>query len=166
MMEHSRTGEDFDEAPGLLPPGCEPGAELDEVLVGGEASGGEGGDTIGQQLLVLQDQVSCSRPHPCCRRRVCVSERVCLCACASRPAGGAVMPVSPVCCRQLKHLREEKKKIVENYTSERTMRKKYYNMVEDMKGRASACVLAVSACVRLRLYHPHIRTPAFPSRSR
>jgi len=32
-------------------------------------------------------------------------------------------------------MREEKKKIVENYTSERTLRKKFYNMVEDMKGR-------------------------------
>lgn len=31
-------------------------------------------------------------------------------------------------------MKEEKKKIIENYSSERTMRKKYYNMVEDMKG--------------------------------
>ncbi|XP_022608420.1 kinesin-like protein KIN-14E [Seriola dumerili] len=36
---------------------------------------------------------------------------------------------------QLKQIKEEKKKIIENYTSERTMRKKYYNMVEDMKGK-------------------------------
>ncbi|XP_068167604.1 uncharacterized protein si:dkey-96l17.6 [Antennarius striatus] len=36
---------------------------------------------------------------------------------------------------QLKQVKEEKKKIIENYTSERTMRKKYYNMVEDMKGK-------------------------------
>ncbi|XP_041855493.1 kinesin-like protein KIN-14I [Melanotaenia boesemani] len=36
---------------------------------------------------------------------------------------------------QLKQEKEEKKKIIENYTSERTMRKKYYNMVEDMKGK-------------------------------
>ncbi|XP_070819945.1 uncharacterized protein [Chaetodon trifascialis] len=35
----------------------------------------------------------------------------------------------------LKQIKEEKKKIIENYTSERTMRKKYYNMVEDMKGK-------------------------------
>ncbi|TMS03775.1 Kinesin-like protein KIN-14E [Larimichthys crocea] len=36
---------------------------------------------------------------------------------------------------QLKQIKEEKNKIIENYTSERTMRKKYYNMVEDMKGK-------------------------------
>uniref|UniRef100_A0A3Q1CC97 Kinesin-like protein n=1 Tax=Amphiprion ocellaris TaxID=80972 RepID=A0A3Q1CC97_AMPOC len=36
---------------------------------------------------------------------------------------------------QLKQEKVEKKKITENYTSERTMRKKYYNMVEDMKGK-------------------------------
>lgn len=35
---------------------------------------------------------------------------------------------------KLKQEKEEKKKIIENYTSERTLRKKYYNMVEDMKG--------------------------------
>lgn len=37
---------------------------------------------------------------------------------------------------KLKQIKEEKNKIIENYTSERTMRKKYYNMVEDMKGKA------------------------------
>ncbi|XP_057176336.1 uncharacterized protein si:dkey-96l17.6 isoform X1 [Triplophysa rosa] len=36
---------------------------------------------------------------------------------------------------ELKQIKEENKKIVENYTAERTMRKKYYNMVEDMKGK-------------------------------
>ncbi|XP_027889156.1 putative LOC110439812 homolog isoform X1 [Xiphophorus couchianus] len=36
---------------------------------------------------------------------------------------------------QLKREKEEKKKVVENYTSERAMRKKYYNMVEEMKGK-------------------------------
>ncbi|XP_039476697.1 kinesin-like protein KIN-14E [Oreochromis aureus] len=36
---------------------------------------------------------------------------------------------------QLKQEKEEKKIIIENYTSERTLRKKYYNMVEDMKGK-------------------------------
>ncbi|XP_076020795.1 putative LOC110439812 homolog [Genypterus blacodes] len=36
---------------------------------------------------------------------------------------------------ELKEMKEEKKKIIENYTAERTMRKKYYNMVEDMKGK-------------------------------
>lgn len=35
---------------------------------------------------------------------------------------------------KLKQVKDEKKKIIDNYTSERTMRKKYYNMVEDMKG--------------------------------
>lgn len=39
---------------------------------------------------------------------------------------------------KLKQVKEEKKKIIENYTSERTMRKKYYNMVEDMKGAVGA----------------------------
>ena len=64
----------------MLPPGCEPGAELEEVLVGGEAHGREGGDGVGQQLLVLQDQVSCSRPRHPCRR--CVSVSVCVRVCA------------------------------------------------------------------------------------
>uniref|UniRef100_A0A8C6PFK4 Kinesin-like protein n=3 Tax=Nothobranchius furzeri TaxID=105023 RepID=A0A8C6PFK4_NOTFU len=36
---------------------------------------------------------------------------------------------------QLKQEREDKKKIIENYTSERSTRKKYYNMVEEMKGK-------------------------------
>ncbi|KAM3611456.1 uncharacterized protein V6R79_018819 [Siganus canaliculatus] len=36
---------------------------------------------------------------------------------------------------QLKQLKEDKQKILENYTAERTLRKKYYNMVEDMKGK-------------------------------
>ncbi|XP_053726208.1 uncharacterized protein si:dkey-96l17.6 [Synchiropus splendidus] len=36
---------------------------------------------------------------------------------------------------KLRQEQEEKKKIIENYTSERTMRRKYYNMVEDMKGK-------------------------------
>lgn len=35
---------------------------------------------------------------------------------------------------KLKQVKEDNKKIIENYTSERTLRKKYYNMVEDMKG--------------------------------
>ncbi|XP_042277167.1 kinesin-like protein KIN-14E [Thunnus maccoyii] len=35
----------------------------------------------------------------------------------------------------LKQVKDEKKKIIENYTSERTLRKKYYNMVQDMKGK-------------------------------
>lgn len=36
---------------------------------------------------------------------------------------------------ELKLSNEEKKKTIENYTSERTLRKKYYNMVEDLKGK-------------------------------
>ncbi|KAJ3604386.1 hypothetical protein NHX12_029127 [Muraenolepis orangiensis] len=36
---------------------------------------------------------------------------------------------------QLKQVRAENMKIIENYTSERTLRKKFYNMVEDMKGK-------------------------------
>ncbi|XP_072289953.1 uncharacterized protein [Eucyclogobius newberryi] len=36
---------------------------------------------------------------------------------------------------QMQLAKEEKKKIIENYTSERTLRKKYYNMVEDLKGK-------------------------------
>ncbi|XP_037387791.1 uncharacterized protein LOC108434466 [Pygocentrus nattereri] len=35
---------------------------------------------------------------------------------------------------ELKQVKDENKKIIENYTAERTLRKKYYNMVEDMKG--------------------------------
>jgi len=34
----------------------------------------------------------------------------------------------------LKQIKDENKKIIENYSAERTLRKKYYNMVEDMKG--------------------------------
>ncbi|KAK6306641.1 hypothetical protein J4Q44_G00235660 [Coregonus suidteri] len=65
---------------------CDTAPELDEML-----GKGEGVKSVGQQLLLLQDQ--------------------------------------------LKQVREENRKVVENYTSERTMRKKYYNMVEDMKGK-------------------------------
>eukprot|EP00063_Salmo_salar_P041317 XP_014016152.1 PREDICTED: kinesin-like calmodulin-binding protein [Salmo salar] len=65
---------------------CDTTPELDEIL-----GKGEGMKSVGQQLLLLQDQ--------------------------------------------LKQVREENRKVVENYTSERTMRKKYYNMVEDMKGK-------------------------------
>ncbi|XP_043096765.1 kinesin-like protein KIN-14I [Puntigrus tetrazona] len=36
---------------------------------------------------------------------------------------------------ELKQIKDENKKIIENYTTERTLRKKYYNMVEDMKGK-------------------------------
>ncbi|KAG5841233.1 hypothetical protein ANANG_G00197380 [Anguilla anguilla] len=36
---------------------------------------------------------------------------------------------------QLQQVRDENKRIIENYNSERIMRKKYYNMVEDMKGK-------------------------------
>ncbi|XP_066567848.1 putative LOC110439812 homolog [Amia ocellicauda] len=36
---------------------------------------------------------------------------------------------------ELKQLKEENKKITENYNSERILRKKYYNIVEDMKGK-------------------------------
>ncbi|KAI1900042.1 hypothetical protein AGOR_G00045930 [Albula goreensis] len=36
---------------------------------------------------------------------------------------------------ELQQVREENKRIIENYNSERIMRKKYYNMVEDMKGK-------------------------------
>ncbi|KAL0979662.1 hypothetical protein UPYG_G00187930 [Umbra pygmaea] len=36
---------------------------------------------------------------------------------------------------QMKQLREENRQVIENYTSERIMRKKYYNMVENMKGK-------------------------------
>ncbi|XP_047005860.2 uncharacterized protein LOC108255364 [Ictalurus punctatus] len=35
---------------------------------------------------------------------------------------------------ELKQAKEENKKMTEHYTAERTLRKKYYNMVEDMKG--------------------------------
>ncbi|KAF3696001.1 Kinesin-like protein KIFC3 [Channa argus] len=68
-------------------------ASEQEDNVGQESIRGntEGGKSVGQQFLLLQDQ--------------------------------------------LKQVKEEKKKIIENYTSERTMRKKYYNIVEDMKGK-------------------------------
>ena len=36
---------------------------------------------------------------------------------------------------EVKKLQEENKTLTENYNSERVLRKKYYNMVEDMKGK-------------------------------
>ncbi|KAF7687624.1 hypothetical protein HF521_014852 [Silurus meridionalis] len=36
---------------------------------------------------------------------------------------------------ELKQIKEENKKMTEYYTAERTLRKKYYNIVEDMKGK-------------------------------
>ncbi|XP_051552628.1 uncharacterized protein LOC127440205 [Myxocyprinus asiaticus] len=36
---------------------------------------------------------------------------------------------------ELNQLKEENKKIIDNCTAERTMGKKYYNIVEDMKGK-------------------------------
>ncbi|GAA6109834.1 kinesin-like protein KIN-14I [Tachysurus ichikawai] len=36
---------------------------------------------------------------------------------------------------ELKQVKEENKKMTEHYAAERTLRKKYYNMVEDMKGK-------------------------------
>ncbi|KAG7318564.1 hypothetical protein KOW79_018319 [Hemibagrus wyckioides] len=36
---------------------------------------------------------------------------------------------------ELKQVKEENKTMTEHYTAERTLRKKYYNMVEDMKGK-------------------------------
>nr|XP_046242842.1 kinesin-like protein KIN-14E [Scatophagus argus] len=70
---------------------CDAASELEDILGRGTIWTTEGVKSVGQQLLLLQDQ--------------------------------------------LKQVKEEKKKIIENYNSERTMRKKYYNMVEDMKGK-------------------------------
>ncbi|KAF3851088.1 hypothetical protein F7725_012860 [Dissostichus mawsoni] len=70
---------------------CDAVAELEDILGQGTVRTTEGVKSVGQQLLLLQDQ--------------------------------------------LKQVKDEKKKIIDNYTSERTMRKKYYNMVEDMKGK-------------------------------
>ncbi|XP_044053142.1 kinesin-like protein KIN-14I isoform X2 [Siniperca chuatsi] len=70
---------------------CDAVSELKDILGRGTIRTTEGVKSVGQQLLLLQDQ--------------------------------------------LKQVKEEKKKTIENYTSERTMRKKYYNMVEDMKGK-------------------------------
>ncbi|XP_034548401.1 kinesin-like protein KIN-14I [Notolabrus celidotus] len=66
-------------------------SEVEDVLGRGTVQTTEGVKSVGQQLLMLQDQ--------------------------------------------LKQVKEENKKVIENYTSERTLRKKYYNMVEDMKGK-------------------------------
>ncbi|KAI3371893.1 hypothetical protein L3Q82_006766 [Scortum barcoo] len=70
---------------------CNAVSELEDILGCGTIRTTEAVKSVGQQLLLLQDQ--------------------------------------------LKEAKEEKKKIIENYTSERTLRKKYYNMVEDMKGK-------------------------------
>ncbi|KAM7391576.1 hypothetical protein PAMP_022257 [Pampus punctatissimus] len=84
-LEYIKTGES------PLVNDCDSASELEDILGRGIIRTKEGVKSVGQQLLLLQDQ--------------------------------------------LKQVKEEKKKIVENYTSERTMRKKYYNMVEDMKGK-------------------------------
>ncbi|KAG7257537.1 hypothetical protein CRUP_010351 [Coryphaenoides rupestris] len=76
--------------------------ELEDMLGKEGDQTSEGVTAVGQQLLVLQDQVS-----------------------------GNIYMVPRTCWE----MREEKKKIIENYTSERTLRKKFYNMVEDMKGK-------------------------------
>lgn len=52
---------------------------------------------------------------------------------------------------KLKREKEEKKKVVENYTSERAMRKKYYNMVEEMKGTQTLPTCNRFFSVRTRL---------------
>ncbi|XP_029295905.1 putative LOC110439812 homolog [Cottoperca gobio] len=70
---------------------CDAVSELEDILGRGTIRTTEGVKSVGQQLLLLQDQ--------------------------------------------LKQVKDEKKKVIENYTSERTMRKKYYNMVENMKGK-------------------------------
>ncbi|XP_075961098.1 putative LOC110439812 homolog [Anarhichas minor] len=70
---------------------CDAVSELEDVLSRGTIGTTEGVKSVGQQLLLLQDQ--------------------------------------------LKQVKDEKRKMIENYTSERTMRKRYYNMVEDMKGK-------------------------------
>uniref|UniRef100_UPI0037E720A1 uncharacterized protein n=1 Tax=Semicossyphus pulcher TaxID=241346 RepID=UPI0037E720A1 len=69
---------------------CKDVSELEDVLGQGTIQT-DGVKSVGQQLLLLQDQ--------------------------------------------LKQVKEENKKVIENYTSERTLRKKYYNMVENMKGK-------------------------------
>ncbi|XP_034451449.1 kinesin-like protein KIN-14E [Hippoglossus hippoglossus] len=70
---------------------CDAVSELEDILGQGTIRTTEGVKSVGQQLLLMQDQ--------------------------------------------LKQMKEENKKTIENYTSERTMRMKYYNMVEDMKGK-------------------------------
>ncbi|CAB1432226.1 unnamed protein product [Pleuronectes platessa] len=70
---------------------CDAVSELEDILGQGTIRTAEGVKSVGQQLVLMQDQ--------------------------------------------LKQMKEEHKKIIENYSSERTMRMKYYNMVEDMKGK-------------------------------
>ncbi|XP_029019397.1 uncharacterized protein si:dkey-96l17.6 [Betta splendens] len=75
---------------------------------------------------------------------------------------------------QLKQVKEEKKTVIENYTTERTMRKKYYNMVEDMKGkirvfcrirpvgRAEAAQGGAAAVKKIDEYSVAVETPRGP----
>ncbi|XP_026176871.1 putative LOC110439812 homolog [Mastacembelus armatus] len=70
---------------------CDAVSELEDMLGCGTTCTTERMKSVGQQLLLLQDQ--------------------------------------------LKQVKEENKNLIENYTTERTMRKKYYNMVEDTKGK-------------------------------
>ncbi|KAF0033480.1 hypothetical protein F2P81_013546 [Scophthalmus maximus] len=70
---------------------CDVASELEDILGHGTIRTTEGVKSVGQQLLLMQDQ--------------------------------------------LKQIQGENKKIIESYTSERAMRKKFYNMVEVMKGK-------------------------------
>ncbi|XP_056135934.1 uncharacterized protein si:dkey-96l17.6 [Lampris incognitus] len=109
---------------------CEAASDLASILGRGRIHSSDGVKTVGQQLLLLQDQ--------------------------------------------LKHMKEENKKVIENYTSERTMRKKFYNMVEDMKGkirvfcrirpqnRAEAAQDEASVVEKLDDYSVIVETPRGP----
>lgn len=88
----------------------------------------EGVKSVAQKLLLLQDEVRVLRTtHYFPGAQVGPSH----CSVLPRQILLSLMCIVFV---KLKLSNEEKKKTIENYTSERTLRKKYYNMVEDLKG--------------------------------
>lgn len=98
--------------------------DLEDIL----GQGTDGVKNIGQQLLLLQNQVSVNH-QTVLRLKMKISQTI----------------TTLLLCLKLKQEKEEKRKIVENYTLERTLRKKYYNMVEDMKGKRD--ILQHTACL-------------------
>lgn len=56
-------------------------------------------------------------------------------------AGAAALEQLPELKEEVKTLTSENQTLITNYNSERVLRKKYYNMVEDMKGKSILLLL-------------------------
>lgn len=130
---------------------CDTISELEDILGKGTIQTTEGVKSVGQQLLLLQDQVSIfshksiSQVRSSMRKKEILLEILRNTIICEKPSE-RYTDLSYISLK-LKKVKEENKKIIENYTSERTMRKKYYNMVEDMKGTIKIkCFKSVSYC--------------------